>query len=567
MSPKPSCLYLLSSPPNLTHAQNLLIMQLHPLPLLAAILIATPTLPLLAEEPVLITLKTLTAQMKFDQSELRVSPGARVKLTFENPDDMPHNVVFCLPGTDVEQLVLRMLEKPDEALKRNFLPQDPKVWLTSRLLNPSEKQEIEFTAPEKPGKHPYVCSFPGHAASMKGILHVLPQGSKIQDLQFALYLGSWKQLPDFSKLTPHRQGKVDDNLIQLHFDDYQNHYGLVFTGKLKTHGGFHTFLIASDDGARLFVDDQIVLTDDGLHPSRIKEGRIHVRPGEHTVRLEYFQAEGPAELFLGWRGESFDTTPLSKWTPENWNAPVAQKKDEFIGLPLEPREAPIVYRNFIAGAGNRSIGVGFPNGLHFAWSAKTMNLALAWKGAFIDAARHWKDRGAGHQPPAGFDIVSPTDLVPPMAVLASADTPWPTFTPDENPEGYVWKGYELDAKGIPTFRYSWKGAEVEDRIEPKGHFKEPGAQLVRTLRISGKVPDQTFVLLARSATVHPVEKGFLVKADKLQLPSGNFDNHFQIQAEGATPRGKLLVVPARPEIQIHYSWPSTHSAHAPHAAH
>jgi hypothetical protein len=26
---------------------------------------------------------------------------------------------------------------------------------------------------------------------------------------FALYLGNWKQLPDFSKLQPHREGKVD----------------------------------------------------------------------------------------------------------------------------------------------------------------------------------------------------------------------------------------------------------------------------------------------------------------------------------------------------------------------
>ncbi|MEY2598899.1 MAG: hypothetical protein RLZZ142_1158 [Verrucomicrobiota bacterium] len=537
-------------------------MHLRPLPLLASFLLAAPALPLLAQAPVQITLKTLTAQMKFDQSELQVSPGAKVKLTFENPDDMPHNVVFCVPGTNVEQLVLKMLEKPEEAMKRNFLPDDPKVWLTSRLLNPQEKQEIEFTAPEKPGKYPYVCSFPGHAMSMKGILNVLPQGPKLEDLHFALYLGSWDKLPDFSKLTPHREGQVPDNLIQLQFDDYKNQYGLVFTGKFKTTAnGEYSFFLACDDGARLVVDDQRILTDDGIHPSRIKEGKVRLKPGTHTLRLEYFQAEGAAELYLGWRGEGFDTTALSKWTPENWRAPLAQKKDEFTGLPLEPKEAPILYRNFIAGAGNRSIGVGFPGGLHFAWSAETLNLALAWKGAFIDAARHWKNRGGGHQPPAGFDVVRPTDLVPPLAVLASAETPWPTFTPDETPEGYVWKGYQLDAKGIPTFRYTWKGAEVEDRIEARGNFKEAGAQLVRTLRISGKTPEKSFLLLARSGEAQAGAKGFLVKGDKLQLPSGNFDNQIQIHADGATLQGKLLVVPARPEIQITYSWPATH-AHA-----
>ena len=71
--------------------------------------------PALSQEPVQITLKTLTAQMKFELSEIVVSPGSKVNLSFENPDDMPHNVVFCAPGTDVVQLVTKMLEKPEEA--------------------------------------------------------------------------------------------------------------------------------------------------------------------------------------------------------------------------------------------------------------------------------------------------------------------------------------------------------------------------------------------------------------------------------------------------------------------
>ena len=188
-----------------------------------------------AEEPVQITLKTLTAQMKFDLTDLAVPPGARVKLTFENPDDMPHNVVFCSPGTDVVQLVNKMLEQPELALKNNFLPDDPKVWLKSRLVNPHEKQEIEFTAPTVAGNYPYVCSFPGHAASMQGVLRVLGDGPKLEHLKFALYLGAWKSLPEFKTLTPHRIGDVPDNLIQLNFDDYKNQYALVFAGSRGIH--------------------------------------------------------------------------------------------------------------------------------------------------------------------------------------------------------------------------------------------------------------------------------------------------------------------------------------------
>lgn len=537
------------------------------LPILLSTFLVGLHSPLLAQESVAITLKTLTAQMKFDQGELLVSPGAKVKLTFENPDDMPHNVVFCQPGTNVEELVMKMLEKPEEAMKRNFLPDDPRVWLKSNLLNPQEKQVIEFTAPEKPGSYPYVCSFPGHAMSMKGILKVLGQGPTLTNLKFALYHGDWTKLPDFSQLTPHREGPVPDNLIQLNFDDYKNQYGLVFTGSLKVPSSDeYTFYTAGDDGVRLIIDNEVILTDDGIHPAQIKEKKKKLKAGDHSVRVEYFQAQGQAALYIGWKSDRFDTTSLSKWTPPNWKTPRTQKKDEFIGLPLDPKSAPILYRNFIAGAGNRSIAVGFPSGLNFAWSAETMNLALTWRGAFIDAARHWKNRGGGHQPPAGFDVLNPTNLVPPLAVLDSGNALWPTFTPDEPIEGYKWKGYTLDANGVPAFRYQWRGVEVEDQITASGDFKNPESKLVRNLKLNGTIPEKTFFILARNATFQTIQGGFLVKGEKINLPSGNFENQFSIQVEGASVNGNLLLVPARKDIQISYSWPNARNAHSHQSA-
>lgn len=516
--------------------------------------------PARSQEPVQITLKTLTAQMKFELSEIVVSPGAKVNLSFENPDDMPHNVVFCEPGTDVVQLVTKMLEKPEEAMKNNFLPQDPKVWLKSRLLNPHEKQTLEFTAPTKPGNYPYVCSFPGHAATMQGILRVLGEGPRIQELKFALYLGAWKQLPDFSALTPHRTGDVPDNLIQLNFDDYKNQYGLVFTGKLQIPAdGEYTFYAASDDGCRIFIGEDRVLNDDGIHPASIKEAKKKLKKGTYPVRVEYFQAAGQAELYVGWKSDKFDTTALSKWTPKNWKKGIDQKSNDFVGMPLQPTETPIIYRNFIAGAGNRSINVGFPGGLNFAWSAETMNFTMAWRGAFVDAARHWRNRGGGHQPPAGFDAVRPADLAPPLAVLESPNGPWPSFVPDQPLEGYAWKGYKLDSKGIPTFSYAWRGVEVEDRIDATGDFKS-GGTLVRTLTLKGEIPAKSFLLLSQKAKLTASDKGFSVEGEKLNLSGTNYSNQCLIQAEGATVVGDSLLVPARKQIQITYAWPDLHPA-------
>lgn len=536
-------------------------------PLLLASLLSAATPLLQAQEPLQLTLKTLTAQMKFDLGEIYVSPGSKVKLTFENPDDMPHNVVFCKRGTNVEQLVLKMLEKPEEAMKNNFLPDDPRVWLKSRLLNPHEKQEIEFTAPEESGDYPYVCSFPGHAATMKGVLKVLSQAPKIQDLKFALYHGAWKNLPDFSKLTPHRTGEVADNLIQLNFDDYKNQYGLVFTGKLNfPKDGEYTFYAASDDGVRIFIDEERVLNADGIHPADMRDSKKKFKKGEHAIRVEYFQAEGGAELYVGWKPEGFDITPLSKWQPANWKNGVDQKKNEFVGMPLDVKDAPVIYRNFIAGAGNRGIGVGMPGGLNYAWSAESMNLALVWRGAFMDAARHWKNRGGGHQNPAGFDVARPTDLVPPLAVLDKPEAAWPGLTPDQpTPEGYTWKGYQLDKAGVPTFRYTWNGVEVEDQIVAKGDFKT-GGSLERKITLKGNIPPKAFLLLARNSKASNSPDGFSIQGEKLSFGGVNYENRFNVKAEGALVSGDNLLVPARNEIRVSYSWPAMHPAHNAQAA-
>ncbi|MCC6884266.1 MAG: hypothetical protein IT576_19055, partial [Verrucomicrobiales bacterium] len=147
--------------------------------------------------PQTLQIKTLAAQMRYDTTEIIVSPGTPLKIVFENGDDLPHNLAFCDAGTDVVAMSNAQMEKPEEALRRNWMPDDKRIWAHSKLLNPKETQELLITAPEKPGVYPFVCTFPGHALTMKGELKVFDQGGGFNDLTFKLYLGDWKKLPDF----------------------------------------------------------------------------------------------------------------------------------------------------------------------------------------------------------------------------------------------------------------------------------------------------------------------------------------------------------------------------------
>ncbi len=508
-----------------------------------------PTAKPASPAPQVIRIKTLTAQMKYDEDTFTVRPGQPIKIVFENGDDLPHNLVFCQPGTDTAAMAIKQMDKPEEALKRNWLPDDKRIWLHSKMLNPHEKETLTFTAPEKAGDYPYVCTFPGHALTMRGSMKVLPLGEGLKDLKFAMYLGSWKALPDFSKLKPHREGALPDNLIDIKLDDYKNEFGVVFTGKLEApRKGSYRFYVTGDDGVRLLVDGQKVVEHDGVHPATdIKEASCQLEAGPHEFRLEYFQGGGEIAVFAAWKGANFDVTPFSAWMPKGWEKGAKKPKKDFDPIPVVVKDEAVVYRNFIAGTGNRGIAVGYPGGVNLSWSAEQMNLAVIWRGAFIDASKHWNSRGGGYQSPMGYDAVQPATGEP-FAILSSPDTPWPPM--QERAPGYAWKGYRLDEKRFPTFMYEWNGVQVQDRSQAAPD------KLTRTLKLTGPMPEGAHLRLA-TGKITPKDGSFLVEGGKLDLAGRAYENKILITASGARVSGPNLLLPIKSatDLTITYAWP------------
>lgn len=128
-------------------------------------------------------------------------------------------------------------------------------------------------------------------------------------------------------------------------------------------------------------------------------------------------------------------------------------------------DEPIMYRNFIEGAGSRAIGVGYPEKLNLAFDANEQRLAMIWHNGFMDASRHWSGRGVGYEPPLGDNVVKLPDGVS-FAVLPSAADAWPKEKARDL--GYQFNGYHLDSKRRPTFMYTVKGIHIEDAPAPKG---------------------------------------------------------------------------------------------------
>jgi LysM repeat protein len=73
-----------------------------------------------------------------------------------------------------------------------------------------------------------------------------------------------------------------------------------FTGQFGFNGGNYRFWVRVDDGARLYLDDQLIIDQWHIGAVRTFEVSTDVAAGTHTVKVEYFENTGGAVLAVGW---------------------------------------------------------------------------------------------------------------------------------------------------------------------------------------------------------------------------------------------------------------------------
>ncbi|NBA87344.1 hypothetical protein GVN16_16335 [Emticicia sp. CRIBPO] len=121
-----------------------------------------------------VVIEALPSKMLFDKEVVTLPAGRPVTIVFNNPDEMPHNLVIIKEGTleKVGKAADAMAIEKD-GFERNFVPSIPEVLYSTPLLNPGESRRISFTTPKEPGEFTFVCTFPGHWSMMKGTIKVI----------------------------------------------------------------------------------------------------------------------------------------------------------------------------------------------------------------------------------------------------------------------------------------------------------------------------------------------------------------------------------------------------------
>ncbi len=114
---------------------------------------------------------TVVEKMSYDFKRFEVKAGTKVKVDFVNPDFMPHNIVFCA-GKSGDEVAAAAIAMGADGFKKQFIPDSDQIIARSSMLDNGGEETFEFTAPQEKGEHDIVCTFPGHATVMRGVLVV-----------------------------------------------------------------------------------------------------------------------------------------------------------------------------------------------------------------------------------------------------------------------------------------------------------------------------------------------------------------------------------------------------------
>jgi len=74
--------------------------------------------------------------------------------------------------------------------------------------------------------------------------------------------------------------------LRNRFEWFGIEYNCTFTTNKP---GNYVFRLLSDDGSKLFIDDTLLINNDGRHAQESKSGNIYLNSSVHSAKIQYFQ--------------------------------------------------------------------------------------------------------------------------------------------------------------------------------------------------------------------------------------------------------------------------------------
>lgn len=130
---------------------------------------------------------------------------------------------------------------------------------------------------------------------------------------YQYYEGLYQCVADIAKTRMLEQGILSEPSIES--AKQTDHFAFIFTGYLNVpEDGVYTFMTRSDDGSVLYIDNTLVVNNDGSHAAISATGMIALRKGFHAYKLMYIEDYEGEHLSWAWQlpsAEKLEQIPAS----------------------------------------------------------------------------------------------------------------------------------------------------------------------------------------------------------------------------------------------------------------
>ncbi len=129
----------------------------------------------------------------------------------------------------------------------------------------------------------------------------------VSGVNYKYYQGDWNWVPDFETMTAEKEGNA--NNFDLAKGNRSDLYGFEYHTYIEVpQDGHYLFTLGSDDGSQLWIGDQLIVDNDGLHAYKEVMGGISLEAGKHELTVRYFEKYADAFLNVYWQSNNFPNT-------------------------------------------------------------------------------------------------------------------------------------------------------------------------------------------------------------------------------------------------------------------
>ena len=353
------------------------------------------------------------------------------------------------------------------------------VYLNDMLI----QKNVEVSSPtiaatfrdEKPKGNLMIQGDHGPVAFRNMRLKTLAQDTvTLNNLTYKLYNGKWDYIPNFDTMQVTSSGSFNSFADVENLAQTKDHFAFVFEGNMEIpNEGQYLFETTIDDGGDLYIDDKLVVHNEGDPGLGTERAIVNLTKGVHKFKLTYYE-----EVWLAWLVVQVEGPNVEKHYLLNPPGKFPWGEEEVTPITVTPNQTPEMVRAFVMHGKEKkthTISVGTPNGIHFSYDLQNAALLSAWKGKFADVTEMWDGRGESQLLKPLNARIELDDKIT-LASLAYQKDNFPAIKQAQ----FQSLGYTLNVQQFPVFEYRFGNVNVRDEIVPKEK------QLQRTLVFDGQ---------------------------------------------------------------------------------